>query len=147
MVTICPSCGAIYRNDLTCQSLFDEFLALEFSNPRYWEVHFLTVACFMIQHGEYSQPALVWIEKQLRDFLEAGVSTEQIRGQAAQETSPTERKWHVTRRPEDPPQPKIAWSMTIQDVSSDYRDAESYCRLVKQWARTTLLEMNPLLCL
>lgn len=57
----CPECGATWLEDSTCQSVFDEFLVLEYSDPAYGEVHFLTVVCFMIQHGRYSDEALVWI--------------------------------------------------------------------------------------
>ncbi len=34
--------------------------------------------------------------------------------------------------------------MTIADVAANYVDAESYRQLVKQWARTTLEEMEAL---
>lgn len=75
----CPGCGAVYQNNLTCESVFDDFLVLEFTDAAYSEVHLLTVACYMIQHGQYSDDALVWIEQRLRDHLEKGIPAEQIR--------------------------------------------------------------------
>jgi len=44
----CPECGA---HETLCQTRFDEFLALEFSDMGYGAVHNLTVATYMIQHS------------------------------------------------------------------------------------------------
>ena len=143
MPTTCPGCGAALDGESTCQSIYDAFLALEFSDPAYGAVHMLTVACFMIQHRRYSDEALVWIEKQLRDHLERSVPVNEIRRQAGEETEKGKRAWKVTRRPDDRPLPKIAWSMTVADVALKYRDAETYCDLVRRWASATVVEMKP----
>ncbi len=141
----CPECGAALTGYADCQAIFESFLELEFTDPDYGQVHMLTVACFMIQHGRYGDEALKWIERQLRAYLEEGLPVEQIRKQGARQTGQAERTWKVTRQPEAPLLPKIAWSMTIADVAANYRDAGSYCELVRQWARVTLREMQPLL--
>ena len=145
MEKFCPICGAFYQEDLTCQSVFDQFLALEFSNPAYGAVHFLTVSCYMIQHGRYSDIALIWIEKQLRDYFETGISADQIRLQAGKEASQEIRDWKVNRQPGEPEQAKIAWTVTILDVALEYQDAESYIKQIEKWARATLDEMQPLI--
>lgn len=145
MSNTCPDCGAISQGENTCQSIFDAFLVLEFTDPTYGAVHFLTVSCYWIQHGRYSDEALVWIAQKLQAYLDEGISTGQMRRQDAQEIAQDKRIWKVTRRPSEPPQAKIAWSKTIVNVASKYRDAESYRDLVKQWARATLQEMKPLL--
>jgi hypothetical protein len=142
MPDICPECGALLNENESCQSIFDEFLGLEFSDPAYGAVHFLTVACFMIQHGRYSDEALAWIEGQLRAYLYEGAPPEHIRRQAARETSQSMRTWKVSRPAGAPPLPRVAWSMTIADVAGRYRDAESYRDLVRQWAHSTLQEMK-----
>ncbi len=59
MPTICPVCGAVLPEGSTCQSIFDEFLNLEYTDPAYGQVHYLTVTCFMIQHERYSDEALI----------------------------------------------------------------------------------------
>ena len=141
MPNICSECGAVFDAGVSCQSIFDSFLALEFTYPGYGEVHMLTVACFMIQHGRYSDEALVWIRRQLQAHLNEGVPVAEIRRGAAKETGQHVRTWKVTRRPEGPPMPKVAWSMTIADVAASYHDAASYCDLVRRWARITLQEM------
>ncbi len=140
----CPECGALLPKDTTCQAIFDQFLVLEFTDPGYGEVHMLTVACFMIQHGRYSDEALIWIEQQLRANLDEGIPAGQIRRQAAKEANQSRRTWKVTRRPDAPPQAKIGWSVTIADVAANYHDANSYRQWVKRWARATLMDMQPL---
>ncbi len=145
MADTCPECGAVLGESGSCQDIFDEFLVLEFTDPGYGEVHFLTVACFMIQHGRYSNEGLVWIDQTLRAYLEEGLTHAQLRRLAAKDTSSGTRTWKVTRAADAPPQPKIGWSMTIADVASRYQDAESYCELIKAWGRRTLQEMEPLL--
>jgi hypothetical protein len=145
MPTTCPECGAMLDDGNSCQEIFDSFLVLEFTDPAYGEVHMLTVACFMIQHGKYSDEGLTWMEQKLRENLEQGISPQQIRRQSARETSQGTRTWKVTRQKGAPPQPKISWSMTIADVAENYSDAAQYRELVKKWAFTTLHEMKPLL--
>ena len=140
----CPGCGARHPGDTTCQDVFDAFLALEFSDPAYGAVHMLTVACFMIQHGRYSDTGLVWIEQQLHAHLEQGVPVEYIRRQAAKETGQDVRGWKVMRQPGDPPQTKIIWSVTIADVAANYGNAPGYREWVARWARATLQDMQPL---
>jgi hypothetical protein len=142
MPSICPDCDAAL-DETTCQSIFDSFLALEFSDPAYGAVHMLTVACFMIQHRRYSDEGLVWIEKTLRDVLVSGVPLDEIRRLAGKETDQGKRAWKVTRQPGERELPKIAWSMTIVDVASNYQDAATYCQLVRRWSRATLEEMRP----
>ena len=145
MPNVCPDCGAVYTGDLTCRSIFDKFLVLEGTDLGYGRVHMLNVACYMIQHGQYSDDALVWIEQQLRNNLEKGIPQEQIRRSAARMAGQSRRTWKITRRPEDPPQAKIAWSMTIADVAPFADDPERYCQKMKEWARVTLDEMQPLI--
>jgi hypothetical protein len=144
----CPECGAHYTNESTCQAVFDTFLVLEFTEAAFGSVHFLTVACFMIQHGRYSDEGLKWIERQLRAHLEEQVPVEEIRRRAQREADQASRRWKVNRQPDEPPPPQVAWSMTIADVAAGYLDehgqpdAGRYCQLIRQWARTTLNEMR-----
>jgi len=142
MTSTCPECGALLPAETSCQAIFDTLLNLEYSDPEYGQVHLLIVACFMIQHGRYSDEALVWIEQTLRDYLEGGMTIAQVRHKAARETRPGRRLWKVNRSPGAAPLPRIAWSMTIADVASSVQDASSYRLGVEQWARLTLQEMH-----
>jgi hypothetical protein len=139
--TTCAKCGAVLTEGKACQSIFDEFMAFEFTDPGYGRVHFLTVACYMVQHGGYSDEAYVWMQSAFRNYLEEGYTTEMIRRNAARESGRIEG----IRRPEDATTlPKVHWSMTIADVAARMHDAESYCKLVEQWGHATLQEMGPL---
>lgn len=142
MTKRCPECGATLKDDQNCQAIFEQCLALEFSDTAYGSVHMLTVACFMIQHGRYSAAALTWIARRLDDFLNKGISIELIRHQAAHDVKHEKRDWNMLRGAEEAPQPNIAWSMTIADVDSKVQDGESYCELIRQWARVTLRELT-----
>ena len=144
MVERCAECGAVSPAGSTCQSIFDECLALEYTDPAYGKVHILTVACFMIQHGRYSDEALTWIEAQLQDHLEHGVAVQHIRQKAAQQTRQTNRTWKVLRPVGAAPLPSVAWSVTLADVAPYLQDAEKYCQQIERWALATLQEMKQL---
>jgi hypothetical protein len=141
MLECCAECGAVLPEGSTCQALFDECLCLEFTNPAYGQVHFLTVACFMIQHGRYSDEALAGMQPMLRAYLDEQMSTQQLRQHAAKRMNDAARTWKVIRSADVPPPPQVAWSITIADVAQSMQDAESYCEQVKQWGRATLQQM------
>lgn len=141
----CPQCGVQYRNGVTCEDAFNQMLALEFADEAFGRVHFLTVACYMIQHGFYSSSALDWIGERLQEYLQEQLPVSRIRQQAAHRVDDALREWKVLRQPNDPVQSKIAWSMTIQDVVNDYQNAAEYVDQVQGWAARTLDEMQPLL--
>jgi hypothetical protein len=145
MTTICPDCGARHEAGSDCQSIFDQFLALEFTDPGYGSVHMLTVACFYVQHNRYSDKALKWMLPKIRAYLDENLSGTEIRRIAAADLpKPTERDWKVKRAPGEPPPFQVNWSMTIADVAAGYTDAESYCALIRQWARSIIDEVPPL---
>ena len=141
----CAECGAVLSDGSTCQTIFDEFLSLEYTNPAYGQVHFLTVACFMIQHGRYSDAALAWIQSMLRAALDEQLTAQQLRQRAAQGMDAATRTWKVTRQSDARPLPHVAWTTTIADVAQHIQDPEQYCEQVRQWAQTTLQQMPALL--
>jgi len=145
MANICPQCGATLGYESSCQTIFDSFLVLEYSKPEYGAVHLYTVGSYFIQHGLYSQEALIWIEQLLRGSLKVGVPSRYMLQQMGKAADDSTRTWKVLRKLNAPPQAKIAWSMTIADVASNYHDAKSYCDLVRMWAHATFYEMRPLL--
>jgi hypothetical protein len=140
----CAECGAVLFEGSTCQTIFDEFLSLEYTNSAYGQVHFFTVACFMIQHGRYSDEALRWMQPMLRASLDEQLTAQQLRKRAANGINDTPRTWKVTRRADAPPLPKVAWSVTITDVAQSMQDPEKYCAHVKQWAHATWQQMASL---
>ena len=63
----CPECGAA---DNLCQSRFDEFLVLEFTDPGYGAVHHLTVTAYMLQHSsKLTREGWLHERELLREFL------------------------------------------------------------------------------
>ncbi len=137
----CPVCGAELPEGATCQSVFDEFLVLEFTDPGYGAVHFLTVACFMIQHERYSDESLRWLQPNLRAYLDEGRTNEKLRQSARHTTNQPNRTWKVLCAADAAPLPKIAWAMTLADVAGHFSDADAYGDLIRQWARTSLRQL------
>ena len=141
MLTRCAECGAALREGTTCHTIFESFMALEFSDPAYGEVHFLTVACFMIQHRRYSDEALTWIQTALRAYLDEGITGHELSRRVARALGQTTRTWKVPRQPDAPPLPDIAWDITIADVAQSAHNATFYRDHVTRWARRTLAQL------
>ncbi len=141
----CLECGAVLSAGNTCQMIFEECLHLEYTNAAYGQVHFLTVACFMIQHRRYSDEAFIWIASMLRAYLDGQFTAQQLRHRAAGGMSNADRAWKVLRQADARPLPKVAWSLTMADVAQHMQDPERYCEAVKRWAQTTLQQMPALL--
>lgn len=139
--TTCPECGADWSVGYTCQDVFDEFLVLEFTEAGYGKIHFLTVACFMVQHKRYSDDGLRWIRGKLREHLEEGKPVYEIRNDASGEADQSKRNWKVTRQKHEPLLPDIDWEMRIIDIPDTYDNAEEYCQRIEEWGRVTLRQM------
>lgn len=139
----CPLCGGQYLTGSTCEDVFESLLALEFSNENYGSVHFLTVACMMIQHKAYSDAGMEWILAQLKQYLSGDQTISQIREQNRNTVDSGQRKWKVIRDLGEKELSNISWSMTIQDVAMRYVDPSDYCELVNNWANTVVQEMEP----
>ncbi|WP_126630376.1 DUF5946 family protein [Dictyobacter alpinus] len=138
----CAECGAVLPAGRTCQSIFDECLGLEMANPAYYgQVHMLTVACFMIQHGRYSDEARNWIATQIQDHLN-GVPVQYIRQRAAGGVKQANRSWQIMREAGAAPQPRVDWSITMVDIVPSLQDASLYCNQIERWARATVDEMK-----
>ena len=141
----CPECGAVLSEGSTCQTIFEEFLSIEYTDPEYGQVHFLTVACFMIQHGRYSDESLAGMQSLLRAYLDEELTPQQLRERATKGMNHATRPRKITRQADAPPLPKVAWSLTIADVAQSMQTPEEYCQQVKQWAHATLQQMPSLL--
>lgn len=142
MAEHCPHCGAVLVNGNSCEDVFNSLLALEFSDSEYGKVHLLTVACYMIQHQQYSDEGLIWIYRQLTRFLYESVPVEHIRREARWETDNRQRNWHMRREPGSASLPEIRWEITIQEVAPSTTAPEQYCRTVTNWARATVRQMT-----
>ncbi len=132
----CPECGA---PDNLCQTRFDEFLALEFSDLRYGAVHNLTVATFMLQHSSrLSKEGWRYERELLREFLVKNRSPEVIRRQNRDLVDSGKRTFKFKSKDGKPVIDKTTWRKTILDVRAE--NPEAYREDVTAWARSALEE-------
>ncbi|MGB8981426.1 MAG: DUF5946 family protein [Anaerolineales bacterium] len=132
----CPECGA---PDSLCQTRFDEFLVLEFTDPGYGAVHHLTVAAYMVQHSSKMTPEGWLFERNLlKEFLVENKPPAYIRKQNKDVVDSGKRKFKIKSKTGVPVINKTTWNKTILDVRAE--NAEVYCEDVTAWARSVLEE-------
>ena len=130
----CPECG---EPDSLCQTRFDEFLVLEFTDAGYGAVHHLTVAAYMLQHSsKLTREGWLHERKLLREFLVANKPPAFIRKQNKDLVDSGKRKFKIKSRDDLPVINKTTWTKTILDVRVE--NAEAYCDDVTAWARSVL---------
>jgi Family of unknown function (DUF5946) len=132
----CPECGA---PDNLCQTRFDEFLVLEFTDAGYGAVHHLTVATYMLQHSsKLTREGWRYERQLLREFLIENKSPAFIRKQNKDLVDSSKRKFKIKSRDGLPIISKTTWAKTILGVRAE--NAEVYCQDVTAWARSVLEE-------
>jgi hypothetical protein len=130
----CLECGA---HETLCQTRFDEFLALEFSDMGYGAVHNLTVATYTIQHSsKLSREGWLYERELLREFIVEKKSPSLIRQQVKDAVDSGKRTFKFKSKDGKPVINKTAWTKTILDVRAE--NAEVYCADVTAWARSVL---------
>lgn len=132
----CPECGA---PDNLCQTRFDEFLVLEFTDPGYGAVHNLTVATYMLQHSS-RMTREGWLHERelLREFLIENKPPAFIRKQNKDLVDSGKRKFKIKSTTGVPIIDKTRWNKTILDVRVE--NSEVYCDDITAWARSVLDE-------
>jgi len=137
MIDTCPECGARRAAERTCRDHFHQMLLWESEDPTRWAVHHLMVLCYHLQHPSlYSAEGLAVARGLLADFIEHGLSPEEVRKKNSGRVASGARDWTITARPGnqgayDRP---IHWTMTAADVVAGGADA--YVENVSAWART-----------
>src|SRR5215210_7218640 len=136
----CPECGAF---DTLCQTRFDEFLVLEFTDAGYSAVRHLTVAAYMLQHSS-KLTCEGWLHERelLREFLVANKRPAFIRKQNKDLVDNGKRKFKIKSRDGLPVITKTTWAKTILDVRVE--NAEEYCEDINGWARSVLEDVQGL---
>jgi hypothetical protein len=139
-MTDCPECGA---PDALCQSHFDEFLVLEFTDPGYGAVHHLTVATYMLQHSsQLTREGWLYERDLLREFLVENKSPAFIRKQNKDKVDSGKRDFKIKSKTGQPVISKTTWTKTILDVRAE--NADIYCADVTVWAKSALDDTNNL---
>lgn len=136
----CPECDA---PDNLCQTRFDEFLVLEFTDAGYGAVHHLTVATYMIQHSsKLTREGWLFERDLLREFLVENKPPAFIRKQNKDLVDSGKRKFKIKSRDGLPVINKTTWTKTILDVRVE--NAKDYCEDVTAWARSVLEDVQGL---
>ena len=136
----CPECGA---PDQLCQTRFDEFLVLEFTDAGYGAVHHLTVAAYMVQHsGKMTREGWMFERNLLREFLVEKKPPAYIRKQNKDVVDSGKRKFKIKSKTGVPVIDKTSWKKTILDVRAE--NAEVYCEDITAWAKSVLDEAEEL---
>jgi hypothetical protein len=132
----CLECGA---PDNLCQTRFDEFLILEFTDAGYGAVHHLTVAAYMVQHSsKMTREGWLFERNLLREFLIENKPPAYIRKQNKDVVDSGKRKFKIKSKTGLPVIEKNTWKKTILDVRAD--NADVYCEDITAWARSVLEE-------
>ena len=130
----CPECGA---PDNLCQTRFDEFLVLEFTDAGYGAVHHLTVAAYMVQHSsKMTREGWMYERELLREFLVEKKTPTTIRKQIKDMVDSGKRSFKFKSKTGIPVISKTTWQKTILDVRPE--NAEVYCEDITAWARSVL---------
>jgi hypothetical protein len=136
--TLCPECGAPQVGGMNCWEQFGAILALEWQDSALLAKHFLTVACYNLQHpARFTDEALVGLRAAFVDYIDRGVTTAEIRTRIAHMVEGQQR---VLRKDEES-RPKLRhWRMTISDVYVP-EHPEGAAERVKAWAASIRQEM------
>jgi hypothetical protein len=127
----CPECGAALVDGLTCWEHLGALLAWEGQDPELAAEHFLTVACYNLQHpAQFADDALAGLRDAFVDYLDHGVPVQEIRRRMARSFEGSRR----VLRPEAERRPILRpWPMTIANVYIPGRPAGAAER-VRAWA-------------
>ena len=130
----CPECSA---PETLCQTRFDEFLVLEFTDAGYGAVHHLTVTAYILQHSsKLTREGWQHERELLREFLVENKPPAFIRKQNRDLVDSGKRTFKIKSRDGLPVINKTSWTKTILDVRTE--SAEVYCADVTGWARAVL---------
>jgi len=117
----------------------------------YWEnentergaVHHLAVLSYHLQHPSlYSPAGLEYSLQLLVDFLEGGISPQQVREQRASEVDSSQRSWNIKGKPgaQAAYRHPVRWSLTAKDVVN--AGANRYIDQVEVWGRAILADLR-----
>ena len=133
MVQYCPECGSLQVNGLSCFEQLGQVLAWESQDVDLWDVHFLTVASYNLQHpSQFTDEAIAGLKASFTDYLDGKTTIEQILQKIRAAYNGSQR----VKKAEDQRvvQPR-SWSITISDVYIPDQPHGAAER-VKTWADT-----------
>ncbi len=134
----CPECGAPRVEGMTCWEQLGAIGAWEFQDPELMAEHFLTVACYNLQHpAQFNDEALEGLRTSFIDRLDKGTPVQEIRQRAAKAYAGNKR----VLKPEPDRHPVLRhWSKTIADVYIPDHP-EGAAQRVRDWATAVRAEL------
>lgn len=136
----CPGCGAPRQRGLTCREQWEELLALEFSDLRAGRVHFLTVACYQLQHPSsfaLSPEATEQLRSALEDVVVHQRPVTAVRDEMQQAFTGSRR---VRSAGSAETTPSSTWSVTVADLGAP--DPLEHEERIHRWARAVLDDVS-----
>jgi len=134
----CPECGAPQGPGQTCHDRFGRLLAGEAQDAELAAEHFLTVACFNLQHpAQFTDAALDGLRAAFVDRVDRGTAVAELRRRVGRVAAGSVR----VLRPEAERRPVLRrWSMTVADVAlPDCPDGAA--ARVRAWAASVRREL------
>lgn len=146
-ISNCSECGAALTAGTagsTCQDAFGQMLAWEYEDMEHrGQVHHLMVLCYHLQHPSlYAPDGLHSAQRLLLEFVEGGVTPQEVRQRDREKVDSGKRDWKIKARPgmvasyRNP----IRWTMTSADVIA--RGPDAYITSVQEWARSVIAAMR-----
>jgi|SRR5579871_2122543 len=136
----CPECGAVWRDDLTCQDHFHQALSWESEYPDQTRaVHYLLVLCYYLQHPHlYSPQGLEEATRLLVAFVEQQVTPQEMRRRLSGAVDSGKRAWKISGTPDahGAYARPIHWPITVGHITAG--DLDGYIERVQAWVRSAL---------
>lgn len=136
-MSACPECSAPQGPTGSCREQWDALLALEFSEPSTFHVHFLTVACYQLQHPRtqpLSEDARRQLARALEDVVVHGRAITDVQREMGATFAGATR---VRPNEMDGDQASLTsvdrWTTTVADVGPP--DPDLHATRVLEWAR------------
>jgi hypothetical protein len=135
----CQKCGAEFLSGETCRERFERCLTLDYEQPEsYGAVHHLVVACYMLQHNEYSRRGWLAARALVDDAIHHGTAPADIRKRNRRSFDSSQRKWKLTQGEKMGGVGGIRWTRTIAGVRLD--SDEAYRETVRLWVEAVLAD-------
>ncbi len=134
----CPECGAPRVDGMACWEQLGGILAWESQDPELSAQHFLTVACYNLQHpAQFTDEAIAGLRASFIDHLDKGKPVAEIRRDAGRAYQGKKR----VRKPESERHPVLRhWNKTIADVYIPDKP-EGAAQRVREWAAAVRSEL------
>lgn len=135
----CRECGASRVNGMTCWGMLGAVLAWEYADPALMAEHFLTVACYNLQHpAQFAEATLAGLQQVFIERLDHRLGIAEIRRRVGEAAAGATR----VRKPPAERRPTLRlWPMTIADVYLPDQPEGAAAR-VRAWAAAIRCELE-----